>query len=418
MGQTPGITRRATARARRVDRLPELFGLKPGLNAERLLDELSVMLVGVGSVGATAALSLARLHVGRLVLVDRGQFKPASLLTQPVGEESVGEPKASHIAGWCRRISPRTKVEAFDDPLQEIPISRMAGHQMVIGAGDNLTLARDLGQRCLRVGVPLLTAAVYGASLTVQTKVFAGDAVDSPCPACSFGAMERRMMEEEQLWSCEGARGPAANGQGGIGDATMSLRPLCAVAGEMAALLAVRWQLQLGASLANTMTEFSGYTWRTFVTPLRRNPACVCHHERWQRIEWPRPLADSTPQELLEAHGLRARATTSAALFALDRHRWVERGLCRCAESVPVQRFVEISGKRLPQCRRCRREIQPQPFYSHESINAERLGTALHEPLRRLGAAAVRDVTVTQDERTTWYTNHPAEPRPTKGSRP
>jgi molybdopterin/thiamine biosynthesis adenylyltransferase len=362
------------------------------------------MIVGVGSVGATTALSLARLQEGRLVLVDRGRFKPASLLTQPVGEESLGQPKASHIASLCRRISPRTKVEAIDEPLQHLPLSRIAGSQIVVGAGDNLTLARDLGQRCHWMSVPLLTAAVHGESLTVQTKTFGGDSEDSPCPACSFGAAERRMMEEEQIWSCEGGRVPAAE-PGGTGPATMSLRPLCALAGEMAALLVVRWRLRLGASVLNILTEFSGYTWRTFVTPLRRNPACVCEHKRWRRIHSPRPLGERALQELLSVPGPRANSETSAPLLALDRYQWVERGLCGCAEPVPLQRFVALGRTRGPRCRRCRREIHPQPFYSQTSVSAERLGALLRKPLRRLGAGAVRDLLVTQGEQTFWHTN-------------
>src|SRR6185503_8949432 len=82
-GQTPGRPRRAAARARRGDRLPQLLGLK--CNVEEWLDRLSVLVVGVGSIGATVALSLARLQIGRLLLVDRARFKPASILTQPVG---------------------------------------------------------------------------------------------------------------------------------------------------------------------------------------------------------------------------------------------------------------------------------------------------------------------------------------------
>lgn len=411
MGQTPGTARRVTARARRVDRLPQLFGLKAGLDAERLLDQLNVMVVGVGSVGATTALSLARLHLGRLVLVDRGRFKEASLLTQPVGEESLGQPKGSYIAGLCRRISPRTKVESFDDSFQQLPLSSTAGVQVVVAAGDNLTLARDLGQRCLHVGLPLIVAAVHGESLTVQTKAFGADADGSPCPACSFGAAERRMLEEEQIWSCEGFRRPEGSAHGRALQATMSLRPLCALAGEMAALLVVRWRLQLGVPIANTLTEFSGYTWRTFVTPLRRNPACLCRHDRWDRLASPRPLADCTPQDLLRASGSRATSRAPAALLELDRHRWVERGLCGCPEPMLLQRFVELGRAKLPRCTRCGREVQPQPFFSHETVSAERLGPSLRSPLRRLGAPAVRDVLVTQGDRTVWFTS----PHPEKG---
>src|SRR5262245_38213536 len=152
--QTPGRTRRDAARARRVDRLPQLFGMKADANLR--LDRLAVMLVGIGSIGATVALSLARLQLGRLVLLDRARLKSTSILTHPVYPENLNEPKASFIAQRCRAISPQTKVEAWDDSLQTFPISRMAGVDIVVLAGDNLTVAREAGQRCLNLGLPLL----------------------------------------------------------------------------------------------------------------------------------------------------------------------------------------------------------------------------------------------------------------------
>jgi len=43
----------------------------------------------------------------------------------------------------------------------------------------------------------------------------------------------------------------------------MSLRPLCALAGELAALSVVRLALQLGTPMEDTLTEMCAYTWRT-----------------------------------------------------------------------------------------------------------------------------------------------------------
>src|SRR5437867_2660154 len=85
---TPGRARRALTLARRADRLPSFLGLRR--DAEEVLDRLKVLIAGTGSVGATVALSLARMRIGELLLVDRGFFKPASLLTQPVGLASLG----------------------------------------------------------------------------------------------------------------------------------------------------------------------------------------------------------------------------------------------------------------------------------------------------------------------------------------
>jgi molybdopterin/thiamine biosynthesis adenylyltransferase len=395
--QPPGRTRRDAARARRVDRpdrlerlerFPRLFGLKQ--DAGQRLDQLTALLVGVGSIGATVALSLARLQIGRLLLVDWGRFKPASVLTQPVGPESLGEAKASFIAQRCRTISPQTRVEAWDDSLQTLPLSKMTGADVVVLAGDNLTVAREAGQRCMNLGLPLLHAAVHGETLTAQCRFFGNLEPTGPCPVCLFGPEEFRMLEDEVVWSCEGHQGFQHSTPGRSLSPTRSLRSLCALSGELATLNLVRWALELGEPVTNSMTEVCAYTWRTFVSPLHRNPSCPAHHERWSVRPTPRRLGDMSAAELLQAAG----ASDGPGTLALQNHRWVERGLCACTEPQPVNRFVRDGQPARARCRSCRCPIFPQPFFSHEQAPSTLLGPFLRQPLARLGVGRSLDILV------------------------
>ena len=43
----------------------------------------------------------------------------------------------------------------------------------------------------------------------------------------------------------------------------------------------LRWPLQLGTPVEDTLVEYCGYTHRTVVQPLRHNPACPCNHTRF-----------------------------------------------------------------------------------------------------------------------------------------
>jgi len=407
--QTPGKTRRAPARARRADRLPKFVGMND--DAEAALDELVVAIVGTGSVGATVALSLARLQVGKLILIDRGKFKAASLLTQPVGPECLGQPKASHLAERCRAISPTTHVEAWDAPLEDLPWSTLVPAGIVVLAGDNLSLTWETGQRCLQLGLPLIHAAIHGETLTAQCRFFAGTEPDGPCPVCLFGPGEFRLLEEERVWSCEGqsfAAGlPRSTSGGRAVSPTRSLRSACALAGHIATLSLVRWALGLGAPLQNTMTEICAYTWRTFVTPLRRNPACSLPHERWKVCASPAALRQVTPASLLRAAGIRAGGAGPATIAILG-HRWVECGLCACLDPKPVHRFVRNGHPACSRCQRCRRPLFAQPFYSHESVPAKLLGPRLHEPLGRLGAAHAAEARVRCAHQTVLFVHPPA----------
>src|SRR5712691_251610 len=91
-------------RAARSARLPKFLGLlaDPG----PVLDALDIAIVGAGSVGRNVALNLARQHIGTLRIIDHGRFKPESLLTQPIGPDDIGQPKAANAAGLCKTISP------------------------------------------------------------------------------------------------------------------------------------------------------------------------------------------------------------------------------------------------------------------------------------------------------------------------
>jgi adenylyltransferase/sulfurtransferase len=401
--------RRAASRARRADRTPSLLGLKRDANAE--LDHLVALILGVGGVGATAALSLAHLSVGELRLVDRGCFKTESLATQPITPKEIGRPKASAIARLCKEISPRTRVLAFDGPLQQLPLPDMTGARVVIVAGDNLTVLHEAGQRCQRLGLPLIHAAVHGETLTAQCRTYGNATAHAPCPVCLFEAEEFRLMDEERAFSCEGARDPGARADGRSLRPTMSLRPLCALAGEMAALQAVRLALGIGTAVCDTLLEVCAYTWRSHVTPIARNPKCPCPHERYKLRSAPRTLDACSPGELLRAAGLRGSPADSAS-FAAEGFRWVERGLCGCAESQPVHRFVHNGDALARHCAKCGRPIAPQPFYSHDAIPFGLLAPFRDRSLRSLGAVGCRGVLVCRREDTVLLTNTQRKARP------
>lgn len=399
----PGRDQRAGWRAPRADRLPPLVGLK--LEANAVLDALAVLFIGTGAVGGTTALSLARLHVGELRLLDRGHFTAPSLLTQPIGPADIGKPKASTIARQCKLISPRTRVLAFDGALQALPHADMAGVDVVVLAGDNATVEQEAGQRCLNLGLTLVHVGVEGATMTAQCRVFGARNPQGPCPVCLFGAQEFRMLQEERGWSCEGPFHPEASAAGTRPQPTLSLRPLCALAGEMAALFVIRLALRLGRPVQDTLTEINAYTWRTFVTPLRRNPACPCRHQRFVIRGVARALHDCTLRELLRVAGCATRAHRPTPVVVVEGFHWVERGRCQCPGPQTVNRFVRAQQTVMFRCPRCRQPVTPQPFYTRDSFTPEIVEAALDRPLRALGAADCRGLRVECGEETMLLTN-------------
>jgi molybdopterin/thiamine biosynthesis adenylyltransferase len=397
----PGSARRVASRARRADRFPALFGLERDANAA--LADLVVVIVGVGGVGATTALGLAHLQIGELRLVDRGSFRPASLITQPITPALVGCPKATAIARLCKEISPRSRVLAYDGPFQNLAMADLAAAHVLIVAGDNLTLLRDSGQCALKLGIRMIHAAVHGETLTAQCRTFSHASAGSPCPVCLFGPEEFAMMDEERVFSCEGFHNPEPAAHGRALQSTRSLRSLCALSGDLAALQTIKLALGLRSGVEDTLLEVCAYTWRTMVTPIHRNPTCPCIHERLTILRAPRALSDCTPLDLCRA-ARRGPATGGTTSLEPEGFRWAEQGRCGCAEPVLLHRFFR-PGQPVRRCASCRKLTYPQPFYSYDGMPSACVDRFQHHTLRSLGARNCRGVIIRQGQCVVLLTN-------------
>jgi hypothetical protein len=172
----------------------------------------------------------------------------------------------------------------------------------------------------------------------------------------------------------------------------------------MAALQAVKMALELGPPVQDTLLEVCAHTWRSHVTPIRRNPECPCAHERYTMRPAPRALGDCTLAGLNRAARL-APASGSASLVAVEGFRWIERGLCGCAESRLVNRLVRTAVSTAGRCPDCRQPVRPQPFYSHDAIPPSLAGQFQDRTLRSLGAADCRGVIVRSGDEAVLLTN-------------
>ncbi|NRA96869.1 MAG: ThiF family adenylyltransferase, partial [Planctomycetes bacterium] len=80
-----------------------------GTDGQRRLLESTVVLVGCGALGASLAEQLARVGVGRLVLVDRDVVEESNLGRQALytaQDAAAGLPKAAALAGHLRAFNP------------------------------------------------------------------------------------------------------------------------------------------------------------------------------------------------------------------------------------------------------------------------------------------------------------------------
>ncbi len=82
----------------------------PGVHA--VMKRSCVGIAGLGGLGSTVAIALARMGVGRLMLVDFDLVEPSNLNRQQYFVDQVGQPKAHALAATLARVNPCVRCEA------------------------------------------------------------------------------------------------------------------------------------------------------------------------------------------------------------------------------------------------------------------------------------------------------------------
>jgi molybdopterin/thiamine biosynthesis adenylyltransferase len=364
-----------------------LVGCAPG--ALGVLGKLTVAVVGCGSVGGRIALLLTRMGIGGLLLVDPKRYKPGSLATHDVSPEDVGQPKALVVARRCKDLNPALRVQAYVGPVEALELAGLADVDLVVMAPDLISAELELGQRCLWLSKALVQGSVHGPTLTVQIRFFGTTRDAGGCPACAYGQAELDLMARQVRFSCEGAPSAGAVAPDSA-PATNSISALCSLAADLAVVQILRFFLELGQSVTNTMLEYCGYTHRTVATPIKRNPQCRLQHTAFTQATVDSPLAGLTLAQL--AQRATGASVGAAAQFDVADFEWVEFAACGCAQPTPVRRFVPRGRTRLAQCHKCSAPLVPLSFYTHRVVSASVLGSALDRPLNKLGARRVSSV--------------------------
>ena len=130
-----------------------------------------VGVVGLGGLGGTVAEVLARMGVGRLRLVDGDRFEDSNLNRQLLCTvEGLGQLKSEAARVRVGRINPSVDVTALTEFVTaENAGDVLGGCDVVVDCLDNLRTRFVVEDACRRIGCPLVSAAVAGASGHVTT---------------------------------------------------------------------------------------------------------------------------------------------------------------------------------------------------------------------------------------------------------
>ena len=144
----------------------------------KLLKNASVLVVGIGGVGAVAAEMLCRAGIGHIALADGDQVEATNLNRQlPALVSTLGKYKTEVVAERLKAIHPDLDLQIHTGYLQGDAIPRLLNTRhfdCVLDAIDTLTPKIQLAQACLQQHIPLIASMGAGARINPE-KILCAD---------------------------------------------------------------------------------------------------------------------------------------------------------------------------------------------------------------------------------------------------
>lgn len=146
-------------------------------------DQATIAILGVGGLGAPAALALAHAGVGKLILIDDDEVDRSNLHRQILFRDAdVGRPKLQATADALARRGLSTKTELREGRLDPMHTELLAGADVIVECSDNFAtkfLSADAA-RLRRVPI------VHGAAIRWIGTALAVGPEGGPCYRCLF----------------------------------------------------------------------------------------------------------------------------------------------------------------------------------------------------------------------------------------
>lgn len=230
---------------------------------QQQLKASTVAIVGMGGLGAPAALYLAAAGVGRLRLIDHDVVTLSNLQRQVLyRSDGLGAAKTAQAQRTLSSLNPHVDVEARAVRLSDGDARvLLSGANLVLDGTDDFATRFAVNAACHALAIPLVSGAVgrwEGQVATFKSGVTKSlpDAQRMPCYRCLVPGIP-----------------PNAETCAEIG----VVGALTGVIGSMMALEAIKEIAGAGRSLAGRLLLYDGLEATTRTISLPRDPACpVC----------------------------------------------------------------------------------------------------------------------------------------------
>jgi len=221
----------------------------------RLLNS-SVVVFGMGGLGSPAGIYLASSGVGELVLVDPDKVELSNLQRQIVHmNDALGQQKVESAERTLKALNPDVHIKSYNQKLAGDELDEVVRQaDVVVDGTDNFDARFAINAACVRVGKPLVSAAVV--RMEGQISVYRLDRPDSPC----YGCLYQNIAEPPQNCAENDVLGSVAGMMGCI-QATETFKVL----------------LDIGETLEGRLLLIDARTMEWQAVRLRKDPECpVC----------------------------------------------------------------------------------------------------------------------------------------------
>ncbi|MFN3838643.1 MAG: HesA/MoeB/ThiF family protein [Brevundimonas sp.] len=219
---------------------------------QQALKRARVLIVGVGGVGAPAALYLAAAGVGTLGLIDDDRVGLSNLQRQILfSTAEVGQAKVEAAGGRLHALNPHVAIERHAERLtSDNAAARVGAYDLVLDGTDDFQTRLWVNAACVKAGKPLVSGAL--GRWNGQVGVFAG----RPCYQC----LVPEIPPDAETCARVGVVGALAG-----------------VVGSMAALEAIKLIAGAGQALTGRLLLYDGLEGAARTVRVAADPQCpVC----------------------------------------------------------------------------------------------------------------------------------------------
>lgn len=231
---------------------------------QQKLKAATVAIVGVGGLGAPAALYLAAAGVGRLRLIDDDKVALSNLQRQVLYDiEDVGQAKVARAAARLSALNSNVQIETLAVRLcgPGNASALLAGADLVLDGTDSFAARFAVNAACHELGVTLISGAVGRWEGQVAT----------------FKSGLTKQLAPEQRLPCYRCLVPEAPPNAETCAEVGIVGALTGVIGSLMALEAIKEIAGAGEGLAGRLLLYDGLTAQSRTVALPCDPGCeVC----------------------------------------------------------------------------------------------------------------------------------------------